>query len=1010
MDNKLRSMLDRALQDKAKGNHQKALKRLNEALAKYPNEFELYLEAADVCVEGGESLQATQMLKRASKKFPSNEAQVMLFAQDKLRATGDSVLAKYLLERAIKGRKLDEAREVLEDLPDRAVRDLLQRTRTKKQSLTSASHGGYSLKGETVLNALSDAMLSLRLGRVKDSMTSFLKLLDEKPVENEVLQPFFASIEKTFPKSGRIRFALGCSLIASHNIPEAMRKLVSAARTESSLAVECLERIRHYSDTVEEVPFDVDRAVIELLMIEGDVDRAAELLQESLDKDPDLARNIVEMVGPQLEKFSNSDELNYVFLNAALMAEQTLRIIETIKRIKQEPGNTARLLSWLDCKAAEQFLPADVMLLHGEVAIAEKEYERATEVLTAVANNSANDVPSVLTLLERHKRADERLAKLFDELAAKQGGERATASKGSTEDFEHFETSDFQFSSAKEDAFEVKPDPETKEALSGAEPLSLGGDYEEDPEFDNFSGRSVFGNTKKSESETILWEEEDANGEVETAGDAAASGAPSNETLDDTAQEKDGTAHDPAASSEPEEPAYPADYDDDAEAPVIEKKATGEFSLSSHSGGRSRPADDVDDASQPDEAQWEDTSQTDEVPSEDTTQADDVQREDTTEAGASQWDDTNQASDEPPNEDAEQEESVELAVPVEPAAEQEEAVELAVPVEPVSEDEPEPVRDENPEQETPAITDEHVMSVAEGLYRSGAATFFHIDQDDSAGTTQSEEPAAAASDEGTPSTPERPAAEEPTTSPEPVQAEDADAAVEAVAEEADADAPTASDEAPPVEEMDTRSTAAAADEVQPEAEAEAPAAEPEETQPASAAAPKEELEADTASPQVAEVGDSFEERFDAYLRGELSNDDVIALMAEAVEGAHENELRELLYFEPASDEEKFARRLYQVDYHMMRSRPLAALEIIAEIQKDINSDEQRKQVWYKRAVCQRTVGDFEAANQTLNELRELAPDSEEIERLARRNHQQYLQNQSEGAPVLEKTTSLNTDL
>jgi tetratricopeptide (TPR) repeat protein len=304
MDNKVSSALEKALQEKNKGHYRRALKRLTEVLDNHRDEIELYLELADVCLEGGESLHATQHLKKAYSRFANDKDKIDSFARDKLKSLGDPILGKFLMEQSIKRRELDWACEALEGLQDRTIRELLQRTRTKKQTLNSAASGGHALKSELVMNVLSEALLCLRLGRFKESVRSFIQILDEKPVENEVLEPFFGGLEKKFPKAGRIRFAYACSLIYAQQYDKAMSRLVQSVTMEPKLAKDALERLRELTETFETPPDSLQDALVEILVAKGDVLRAGEILQESLADNPEKSKRVIEMMAPHVEELT----------------------------------------------------------------------------------------------------------------------------------------------------------------------------------------------------------------------------------------------------------------------------------------------------------------------------------------------------------------------------------------------------------------------------------------------------------------------------------------------------------------------------------------------------------------------------------------------------------------------------------------------------------------------------------------------------------------------------------
>ena len=537
MDSKVTSALEKSLQDKAKGHYQRALRRLTDALGKFPDEVELYLEAADVCLEGGESLQATQYLKKAQVRFRTEKDRLDSFANEKLAKLHDPVLGKFLVELFIKRRELTAAAEALEELQDRTIRELLQRTRTKKQTLNSAASGGHALKSEIMINSMSEALLCLRLGRMKESVRSFLEILDEKPVENEVLEPFFAVLEKKHPKAGRIRFAYACSLIASQQYDKAMSRLVQSVQMEPKAAEDALTRLRDLTDTFETPPDSLQDALVEILLVKGDVLRAGEILQESLTNNPEKARMVLELMRPYVEEVSDSLVLHYLYMDAALLAEQTRRVLEMLKKICQDESHRDDVYQWLENKSTEAFLPTDVMMYHGELAIDTGNVGRAIEIFRAIAGNAPAEIPSMLRIVEKRKDADQRLVDFLEEHIAEQQQSVTHASDGA--DFEHFENKEFSFSG---DSARESIDEQTEESAAEGEPAERAIEPE-DPTPGPFAGeRNILDESGKKPSPLeeglelaakeavrehdgdIVWEEEDAEGTIAPPQDAADDG------------------------------------------------------------------------------------------------------------------------------------------------------------------------------------------------------------------------------------------------------------------------------------------------------------------------------------------------------------------------------------------------------------------------------------------------------------------------------------------------------
>ena len=615
MNNKVSMALEKALQDKAKGNYHKALQRINETLEKHPGEVELFLEGADVCLEGGESLQATHFLKKALAKFAGEKDRIDAFAREKLRTLGDPVLAKFLLDQAIKRRDLEWASEVLDDLQDRSIRELLQRTRTKKQTLSSAARGGHALISEMVVNVLSDALLCLRLGRMKESVRAFLEILDDKPVENEVLEPFFAGLEKKHPKAGRIRFAYGCSLIYAQQYDKAMSRLILGVKMEPRIADEAMERLRALTEKFETPPESLRDGLVEILLAKGDVLRAAELLREDLAANPEKARRVLELMQPYVTDDAESLVLHYLYMDAALLAEQTKRVLEMLRRLRQNDGHRDDVYQWLEKKSSEQFLPAGVMLLHGEMAAEAGDVDRTIEIFKAVLAASPGDLQVVLAVVEKHKSSDPKLSEFFDEQVKEQRA-NAPASSDHGLEFEHFENNEFKFNAGSKGELEIEnqdggaasgPFGKEKQTVKPVEldpgPFAgeksiLGDKAEEAGGNESVPGEIETGQKKspleaglelaamnavKKDTSEFVWEEEDANGELDPApGEAGKEDDSWLELQSDKVMHAtvEGPVAEEPADEEPadEEPAdeEPADEEPADEEPADEEPADGE--------------------------------------------------------------------------------------------------------------------------------------------------------------------------------------------------------------------------------------------------------------------------------------------------------------------------------------------------------------------------------------------------------------------------------------------------
>jgi len=443
MNEKTTSVIQKAQQERKRAQFGRALKRLEQGIAASPDELDLYLEAIDTAIEGGELLAATNHLKTVQDKFTRERDRVLEFVRDRLRTVHDPTLARCVVEHAVKRRDLESALELLKDVPDHTIRELLNRARNKAQSLKSASHSGHTVRGETVGNELTNAVLSLRLGNLKEAMETFISVVEDKPVEHKVLEPFFAVLAAKYPKSGRVRHARACAHRAGGNEIDAIAQLVEAARLELGCAVSCIDELRAMLENPTH-PGKVRRGLAEVQLVKGDFDDAAETLRTYLTDNPENSREVIMLLRPFIEPGHGLTACTWLAIEQALGIEQSSVALEILRGLHQRGDFTAELYEWLEERAVNGSLPADVMMFHGSLAIEQKEFERAVEILEAVCSTSKQDVHAVLAIIDRHRDAHPLIDVLYRQHAPREQRSDSSAATASDEsEFQSFESSEF---------------------------------------------------------------------------------------------------------------------------------------------------------------------------------------------------------------------------------------------------------------------------------------------------------------------------------------------------------------------------------------------------------------------------------------------------------------------------------------------------------------------------------------------------------------------------------------
>lgn len=417
MSSKASSILDKVQKELQRNAVPKALEKLEEGIRKYPEEFELYLSALDVALEAGESIKAQKYFSQAMSRFPSYQERLWTEAVGLISRFNDAILAKAALDFTIKKRDFDSSHGVLGYLTDPSVNTLLKRVQTKKQSLSNAAAGGdMALSSERLMNAFAEALLFIRLKRHSEGAEVLLDILAEKPVEHQKLTTLFYELEKTYPSESVFTYALGRCYLAGEQYEKAISKMMECVqrnRTWVHDAIKRLEEIRGKSHVPSEA---YNLSMGSLYIMTGDVHEADERIRIVLAKNHEAAPAVLELLEPELTEIGDNLILDYLYIDAALQADQTKLVLRQLRRIYHVKKHQEDLLEWFKTRQ-KGILPVELLAYYGEITLERNMYATAVEVLRHVVKQSPREAGAVLDLLSEHT-SDPDVKELYDELVA----------------------------------------------------------------------------------------------------------------------------------------------------------------------------------------------------------------------------------------------------------------------------------------------------------------------------------------------------------------------------------------------------------------------------------------------------------------------------------------------------------------------------------------------------------------------------------------------------------------
>jgi tetratricopeptide (TPR) repeat protein len=483
MNPKASAAIEKACEDRRHSNFKKALSRLEEGIEKFPKEIRLYTEAIDVSMESGEPLKAIQFFKKAQQKFPDDGFELWTFTAEKVRTYNDPIVGRFLLEHAIRSGDLAAASSVLEGLTDHAVGELLERIRTKKQTVSGSVGTGFSAREDIVSYTLTEALLCLRLSRFSEAMDGFVRALGENPGSSKALAPFLADVEQRHGQIGETSYALGCCYLASAAYSKGLDKLVHAARIAPPLAPRAIERIESLGEHPE-IPVDARNLNLAQLYIGlGGLRQAADLLSATLDHDSLKAPDIIDMLRPVVENVGDDLEPQFLFVEASFAAGRRETALGQLRKIYQKRTHRSRLIEWLESRSQANRGSTEIQLFFAETALNEGLHGKAIEIVKEILSRGREEEPAVKELLSKHQSAP--LIRHFynERFSVSLAREKRSASEFERYENPGFPPADAATSAQKEPGDRGTPHPEGTLAAGntrlGVDELSFG--QEEDP-------------------------------------------------------------------------------------------------------------------------------------------------------------------------------------------------------------------------------------------------------------------------------------------------------------------------------------------------------------------------------------------------------------------------------------------------------------------------------------------------------------------------------------------------
>jgi tetratricopeptide (TPR) repeat protein len=419
--------LKKIYQERARGDLSRARRTAVEALEKWPDDYDLAVEAAQACLDLSDYPQATNLLKNAHKRHASRRDEIMEIARAAFMQSFSTLLGSFIVETFLKARNIEALSDILRASPESFAVDLTKRGETRSKNLAAEGQDKMAFFAE---NELLLGILYKQGQHYAKSIESLGRALEMLPADAHAIGGLLVELEQELPADAFVKYCLGLASLLLAHPDKAEIRFFQALELEAPP----LDKILRALETAKEQCPNGDLLRGEILVRSGRTADGATLMRSRLFADPaasgpDGASAREERLGlaeRRLAKLPSaafgSPEISFLYCDVASALGLAKEAIDVLERVAGDAGSTDTIIDWLEknetaaLTAPGQNLLARGYLGRGSVVEGIGAVRRAVEL-------NATLVPGLIdlvrTAVEASPDCDPRLKALLAELYAR---------------------------------------------------------------------------------------------------------------------------------------------------------------------------------------------------------------------------------------------------------------------------------------------------------------------------------------------------------------------------------------------------------------------------------------------------------------------------------------------------------------------------------------------------------------------------------------------------------------
>ncbi|MCK4236186.1 MAG: hypothetical protein KAX38_03635, partial [Candidatus Krumholzibacteria bacterium] len=206
--------LKKIQQDRLRGDINRARQRALSALEKWPDEFDLAMEAIRACFDLSDYHEAVSLLKTTIRRHTKNRTHILEYARETFMSSFNPFLGSFIIEVLLREKNIEGIEDILRTSPESFINDLINRSETRSK--------GFSEEAHTITSGYADNELLLGLLYIQDKQ--FKKAteplgnaLNSSTDDARLIGSILLNLEREQPANADIKFYLGqVSVLLSH--------------------------------------------------------------------------------------------------------------------------------------------------------------------------------------------------------------------------------------------------------------------------------------------------------------------------------------------------------------------------------------------------------------------------------------------------------------------------------------------------------------------------------------------------------------------------------------------------------------------------------------------------------------------------------------------------------------------------------------------------------------------------------------------------------------------------